>query len=323
MYNKFFISFLKVTLYDVNQRLDNFLFKNIKSLPRCKIYSLIRKGNIRVNNNRKSYRYKLQFNDILRIPLIYLNSNKFLYLSKNIIYKFTNNIIYEDNYLILVNKYSGISVHSGNKVKYNLIDIYRSLKLNNYLNLVHRLDKYSSGLLLISKNREILINLNNQFKNLSIIKKYYILVCGVWPKDIYKVNNLIYKYKDKGYIMNNNKKYLKNIKLKWSLTYFKIVKIINNFTLLKAYPITGRFHQIRLHVSYLGYPILFDNLYGNKYLNNKFYINKISRLFLHCNYISFYHCILKKRLIFSIKLENDLCYILEYIKNNNIIKQGD
>ncbi len=319
MCNKFFINFLKVSLYDVNQRLDNFLFKNIKNLPRCKIYSLIRKGNIRVNNKRKSYKYKLNINDILRLPLINFNNNKFLYLHKNIINKFINKIIYEDNYIILINKPSGISVHDGNKVKFNLIDIYRSLKLNKYLNLVHRLDKYSSGLLLISKNKNILVNLNNQFKNFNIIKKYYILVCGIWPKNVHKIDTFIYKYKNRGYItVNKNNKYLKNVKLKWSLTYFKIIKFINNFTLLKAYPITGRFHQIRLHVSFLGYPILYDNLYGNKYLNNKFYINKISRLFLHCNYISFFHCFLKKKLIFNIKLDNDLYFILKFIKNRNL-----
>lgn len=321
MYNKFFINFLKVSLNDINQRLDNFLFKKIKYLPRCKIYSLIRKGNIRVNNKRKSYKYKLNLNDILRIPLYNFNiKNKLLYLNKNIKNKFINRIIYEDNYLILVNKPSGISVHDGNKVKLNLIDIYREIKLNKYLNLIHRLDKYSSGLLLISKNRDILINLNNQFKNLNIIKKYYILVCGNWPKNIYKIDKFIFKHKKKAYIINKFTKDYKNIKLKKSLTYFKIIKYINNFTLLKAYPITGRFHQIRLHTSYLGYPILFDNLYGNKNINNKFYINKLSRLFLHCTYISFFHYFLNKKLFFNIKLDNDLYCILNFIKNNNIIK---
>ncbi len=320
MYNKFFINFFKIGINDVNQRLDNFLFKNIKNLPKSKIYSLIRKGNIRVNNSRICFNYKLNINDILRIPLInFKKKNKFLYLNKSIIDKFVNRIIYEDNYLILVNKPSGISVHDGNKVRLNLIDIYRSLKSNKYLNLVHRLDKYSSGLLLISKNRNILVNLNNQFKYSNIIKKYYILVYGNWPREIYKVSKFIFKYKKKGYIISKKQEFYKNIKLKWSLTYFKIIEYINNFTLLNVYPVTGRFHQIRLHTSYIGYPILFDNLYGNRYLNKKLYIKNISRLFLHCNYISFFHYFLNKRIFFNIKLENDLYYILNVIKKNNII----
>ncbi len=320
MYKKFFLSFIKISFNNVGQRLDNFLFSKIKCIPKCKIYSLIRKGNIRINNKRISYKYRLNLNDILRIPLISFNLKiKKLDLNKNIINKFNSKIIYEDNYLVLINKISGISVHSSNKDFFNLIDIYRSIINTKYLNLIHRLDKYSSGLLLLSKNRNILIKLCNDFKYKNIIKKYILLVCGKWPKNLIKVSSYLIKSKYRGYTFNNNnnKNYILNKNYKFSLTYFRVIDYINNFTLLEAIPVTGRFHQIRLHVSSKGYPILFDNIYGNIYLNNKFYILNKSRLFLHCSYISFFHYFLNKKLEFYSKLDSDLCYILYNIKNNN------
>ncbi len=314
MYKKFFLSFIKININNLNQRIDNFLFSKIKSLSKSKIYSLIRKGNIRVNNKRISYKYKLNINDILRIPLISFNKNiKNIFLSKKIVNKFKNRIIYEDKYLILINKISGISVHSGKNIYWNLINIYRNLNIKyKYLNLIHRLDKYSSGFLLLSKKRNILIKLNNDFKLHNIRKKYILLVYGYWSKNIKKISNFLVKYNNRGYVY----KYKKNnfSKFKKAITYFKIINYIGNFTLLEAEPITGRFHQIRLHTSFLGFPILFDNIYGNKYINNKFYIYKVSRLFLHCNFISFLHPILNKRLNFFLKLDDDLCYILYNIK---------
>ncbi len=317
MCSKFFLNFLKINCNHVGQRLDNYIFSKIKYIPKCKIYSLIRKGNIRINNKRISYKYRLKINDIIRLPLISLNyKSRNLNLDSLVIDKFIKRIIYEDNYIIVVNKISGISVHYNKKDIFNLIDIYRNLINISFLNLVHRLDKYSSGLLLLSKNRNILVKLCNDFKYKRIIKKYILLVCGKWPINLNKISNYLIKIKKKGYVFNNNCLLNINNKYKFSLTYFKVLKYINNFTLLEAIPITGRFHQIRLHVSNKGYPILFDNIYGNKKLNNSFSFIKKNRLFLHCNYISFFHYYLKKKVKFYSKLDNDLCYILYYIKNN-------
>ncbi len=314
MCKKFFLNLLKINFNNVGQRLDNFLFSKIKILPKCKIYSLIRKGNIRINGKRISYKYKLKINDIVRIPLINLNiKNRILNLSNKIINKFKNRIIYEDNYIVIVNKISGISVHYNKNDVFNLIDIYKNLININFLNLVHRLDKYSSGLLLLSKNRNILVKLCNDFKKRNIIKKYILLVYGKWPINLNKISNYLIRIKKRSYILNNLNL---NNKYKFSLTYFKILKYINNFTLLEAIPITGRFHQIRLQVSNEGYPILFDNIYGNIKLNYSFSYLNINRLFLHCNYISFYHYFLKKKVEFYSKLDKDLCYILNHIKDN-------
>ncbi len=308
MINYFFLNFIEIDLYSVNQRIDNFLFKKIKCLPKNKIYSLLRKGNIRVNNKRVRPKYKLNLKDIIRIPLINLKEqNKNFYFNKNKIIKFKKYIIYEDKYLLVINKPSGISVHRGKKIYWNIIDIYRNIFSNiKYLELVHRIDKYTSGILLMSKNIFLLRNLHFSFKNRNIKKKYLALVYGLWPENINKINNfdLLKKFSKFNF-------YFKN---KFCETFFKVKEYIGNFTLLIIYPKTGCKHQIRLHTSYLGFPIVGDYLYGNKDINKFFFKFNFKRLFLHSYYISFFYPILKKKIFFYAKLSKELLYILNFLR---------
>ncbi len=311
MKKKFFLNFITIDNNSVNQRIDNFLFKKIKYLSRNKIYSLIRKGNIRINKKRISHKYKLKLFDVVRLPLIRLNSlNKKIYISKNNILKFKNMIIHEDKFLLVFNKPYGISVHGGTNINFNIIDILRNEIYNNYyLELIHRIDKNSSGILLIAKNRIVLCKLQQDFKNHNIIKKYFILVHGNWPKNIKLIKNFISKKKYNNFFI---------YKKKFSQTNFKILKYINNYTLLSVQTLTGRNHQIRLHTSNLGFPIIFDNIYGNKYLDKILFSKiKISRLFLHAYFISFFHPILKIKKEICINLDKKLLLILNKINNLN------
>ncbi len=312
MIKKFFLNYLKINNENINQRIDNFLFRNFKYLSKNKIYSLIRKGNIRVNKKRISHKYKLNKNDIIRLPLIELkdvNKNNVIFLNKNEIIFFENRIIYEDNYLIVINKPSGISVHKGTNILFNIIDIYRYLRPDiKYLDLIHRIDKYTSGILLISKCKYFLISLNKYFVEKKIIKKYILLVYGLWSKNINLMESFIIKKFRRSFVIFNK---IKNSK--FSKTYFKILYKIGNFTLLKAYPITGCNHQIRLHCSFLGYPILGDKIYNHLNFLNNFKLKINNRLFLHSYFISFFHPFLKKNIEFKIKLDNELCYILKLL----------
>ncbi len=288
MVNNFFLNFVKVNYNDVNQRIDNFLFKIIKILPKNKIYSLLRKGNIRVNKKRIIHRYRLKLNDIIRIPLVKIK-NKNIYIDKYIIEKFKKYIIYEDKYIIAINKPSGICVHNGTNINLNIIDIYRNIKFkNNYLELVHRLDKDTSGILLLAKNKKILCYLHQCFKDNKIKKKYIALVHGLWPKNISKIENCIIKSKYLSVVSNKGK---------LSKTFFNVKKYFNKYTLLNIKPCTGRNHQIRLHTSYINHPIVGDNIYGNKFLNNLFYMKfKIKKLFLYSYYLSFFNPFSKKKI---------------------------
>ncbi len=314
MYNNFFLNFIKINYNDEGKRIDNFLFKKIKCLPRSKIYSLLRKGNIRVNKKRISFKYRLKINDLVRIPLVKLNKNNFS-IDKYTLNLYRNNIIYEDLYLLIINKPSGVSVHSGTNSYINIIDIYRFMNLNIcFLELIHRLDKDTSGILLLSKNKKVLKCLHKDFKNCKIIKKYICLVYGYWPLNINKVENFIVRDKYNKYISNNSNNG------KYSKTLFKVYYYLNNCTLISAKPLTGRTHQIRLQTSFLGYPIIFDRIYGNKKINS-FFKKKFNfeRLFLHCNYICFKHPIFDKKMYFNSKIDSKLLFILNSLKKKGNI----
>ncbi len=309
MIKDFFLNFIKVNINNVNQRIDNYLFKIIKVLPKSKIYSLLRKGNIRVNKKRISHNYKLKINDIIRIPLINIKKKK-IYIDKYIIDKFKSYIIYEDKYILAINKPYGISVHKGSKINLNIIDIFRSIYKNErFLELVHRIDKNTSGILLISKNLDILRFLHKSFKKNEIKKQYIGLIHGIWPYNIKKIESYISKDRYISYITK------KPNKGKLSKTLFNINKYFNKYTLLNIIPITGRNHQIRLHTSSIGYPIVGDNIYGNK-KNNNFFLKKfgIKRLFLHSYILSFFHPFYKKNIKLYANLNNDFLLIL-----NNLI----
>ncbi len=309
MIKDFFLNFIKVNINNVNQRIDNYLFKIIKVLPKNKIYSLLRKGNIRVNKKRISHNYKLKINDIIRIPLINIKKKK-IYIDKYIIEKFKNYIIYEDEYILAINKPYGISVHKGSKINLNIIDIFRCIYKNEkFLELVHRIDKNTSGILLISKNLNILRFLHKSFKKNRIKKQYIGLIHGIWPFYINKIENYISRNRYVSYI---TKEYSNG---KLSKTLFNINKYFNKYTLLNIIPITGRNHQIRLHTSSLGYPIVGDNVYGNK-KNDYFFFKKfgIKRLFLHSYILSFFHPFYKKKIKLYANLNDDFLSIL-----NNLI----
>ncbi len=304
MEKKFFLNFITIDHYSINQRIDNFLFKKIKNIPKCKIYILLRKGNIRVNKKRVLPKYKLKINDVIRIPLINLNLSKHIYVSKKNILKFKKMIIYEDKFLLIINKSYGISVHGGTGIYINIIDVFRNKLYNQkYLELIHRIDKDASGILLLAKNRKVLCKLQNDFKFNRVVKKYFILVHGIWPNSKKIVENFIF---------------IKKGKKKFSRTIFKFLKYINNYTLLSVQSLTGRNHQIRLHAKYLGFPIIFDRLYGNKKLDKLLFSRiKINRLFLHAYYISYFHPITSIKLKICINLDKTLLLILKKINEFN------
>ncbi len=307
MYKKFFINFIKVDINEVGQRIDNFLIKKIKNLPKCKIYSLLRKGNIRINGKRVVYKYKLLLNDMIRLPLIKLNKQKKFHLSKNILNLFKKLIIYEDKYILVINKPYGMSVHGGKNIYYNIIDIYKYLFNNLYIELIHRLDRNTSGVLMLAKSRYALCTFHYFFVNKKIKKKYIALVYGLWPK------NIKFVITEKKNSCIENKKYSK--------TLFKVKNYINNFTLLYIYPITGHKHQIRKHTSLKGYPIVFDHIYGNYKLNKYIYsLLKIKRMCLHAYYIHFVHPFTKIEQTFFAKKDKNFSFILKKIKYLNFNK---
>ncbi|CAL4323639.1 23S rRNA pseudouridine(955/2504/2580) synthase RluC [Buchnera aphidicola] len=288
----------------INQRIDNFLQKKFKNVPKSMIYRIIRIGKIRINKKRIKPQYKLKIGDRIRIPPIKVIDKKekkfFISEHQKII---LHNVLYEDKDLLIINKPSGIAVHGGSGIKLGIIEYFRKCRpLEKTLELVHRLDRDTSGVLVLAKNRTSLISLHKQIREKKIQKKYIALVHGSWPIHLKKISEPILKT----YSKNKQKKMLIHQDGKASETYFEIKKKYSCTTLMSIKPKTGRTHQIRIHTLYAGYPILFDKIYGknslDKNIKNKI---KINRLLLHASSINFTHPKNGKKIYITAPLDID------------------
>ena len=273
---------------NAGQRLDNFLISHIKNVPRKHIYKLIRTGQVRINSSRSKPSSKLNINDKVRIPPISLTESLKPTINKDQIKIMKEKLIYEDKYIIVFNKPSSFSVHSGTNTGYGLIDVIRKFRKDfERLDLLHRLDKETSGCIIITKSYESLKIFQKKIKNKEINKKYLCLVKGRWNAKIKKSTH----------------KLTRDSKTVDAETRFKVIKYYKNSTLLEAELITGRYHQIRKHCEILNHPIIGDKKYGDRALNKLYKERGLSRIFLHASRIKFY---LNKEIIVECPLPKEL-----------------
>ncbi|MXP51005.1 23S rRNA pseudouridine(955/2504/2580) synthase RluC [Pantoea sp. SoEX] len=283
------INTIIITNRNLNQRIDNFLNSKFKKIPKSFIYKILRKGKIKVNKKRVKPLYKLKINDEISIISSYLyNEHKTISnIKKNKVAFLNKLILYEDDYIIVINKPSGVAVHGGSGLSFGVIEGLRSLRSNcSFLELVHRLDRSTSGLLLIAKKRSALKCLHEQLRNRFIKKDYLALVHGIWPSNL-KIINAPLKKQISLYSSSRSMVYV-DINGKPSETYFQVKEYFRSTTLLKVRPITGHTHQIRVHAMHAGYPILFDGRYGKNSLDNQIDLG-LNRLFLHAHALTFLH----------------------------------
>ena len=263
---------LKVNADNEGRRIDNYLLSIYKSVPKSKIYKIIRKGEVRVNSSRIKAHYKLCINDLIRIPPNLDTSetiNKII--EKKDIKNHISDILYEDaNYLIL-NKNKGISVHGGTKHFVGLIDIVRK-KFGENIDLCHRLDKDTTGCIVFAKNKKSVKHFNETLKNQNITKTYNAILVGNLKKNI-KIDTPIYKEDP--------------LKIKNSLSKFKIIKNLKNCTFVEVQIYSGRTHQIRLHASSIDHPVLFDDKYGDHIFNKSLTNITTKKIALHSKSIIF------------------------------------
>ena len=281
---------------NAGQRLDNFLISYIKNVPRKHIYKLIRTGQVRINSSRSKPSSKLNINDKVRIPPISLTESLKPTINKDQIKIMKEKLIYEDKYILVFNKPSSFSVHSGTNTGYGLIDVIREFRKDfKRLDLLHRLDKETSGCVIITKSYESLKIFQKKIKNKEINKKYLCLVKGRWNAKIKKSTHRL----------------TRDSKTVDAETHFKVIKYYKNSTLLEAELITGRHHQIRKHCEILNHPIIGDKKYGDRALNKLYKEKGLSRIFLHASLIKFY---LNKEIIVECPLPIEL---ESFLKNHN------
>ena len=278
------IQYIDIDESSEDQRIDNFLFKTFKDVPKNHIFKIIRNGEVRVNKKRVKTLYKLKINDVVRIPPIEFIEKKEKKPSNN----FKPHIIYEDEWLLVVNKPSGLAVHGGSGIDFGLIEHMRHIKPEyKFLELVHRIDKNTSGVIVIAKKRSALRSMQELFRNKKIKKNYLVAVKGNWDSKKKEVSlRLEKKQTPEGHHVNVVEDPLKG---KLSKSIFYLVKQMQKKSLLSAQIITGRTHQIRVQLAFLGFPVLGDDKYGDFALNKKLQSSGLKRMFLHAHKLSFFH----------------------------------
>lgn len=267
------------------QRIDNFLIARLKGVPKSRIYRLVRKGEVRVNKGRVKVVYKICPGDVVRIPPVRTAAVVVKPTPpEKLLAKIAKSIIFENSDLIIVNKASGIAVHGGSGISMGLIELLRFHFQNQRLELVHRIDRDTSGCVMIAKKRSVLVEMQNQFREKTIEKHYLALVAGKWPNSTRQVDAPLMKNQ-----LESGERIVKiSGEGKASLTEFRVLKRFKKATLVDAKPITGRTHQIRVHCRFAKHPILADDKYDNEESKQTTKALAIKRLFLHAATLEFF-----------------------------------
>ena len=277
---------MSVKILEVNQdnngrRLDNYLISIFKNIPKSKIYNIIRKGEVRINSGRVKPHKKIKTGDQIRIPPYLDNIDKnVVAINPKLHSLIKDNIVFENNNFLVINKPYGISVHSGSKNNFGIIDIARDI-FGSSIDLCHRIDKETSGCLVLSRNKQSNKWFNNQLASNKVKKKYVAIIKGHLKKTI-KVNTLIDKH-----FIDQSKSFVNSDNGKEAISSFKLKKLLNSSCFVEIDIFTGRTHQIRVQSSHIGHPILNDAKYGDKNFNKTISPNKIKRMALHSSEIRF------------------------------------
>ncbi|MEZ9709900.1 23S rRNA pseudouridine(955/2504/2580) synthase RluC [Vibrio breoganii] len=305
------VQFVDIDSDMAGQRIDNFLRNQLKAIPKSMVYRIVRKGEVRVNKKRVKAEYKLQAGDIVRIPPVTLPATEeapALSTKLNKVSELEHCILYEDEHVLILNKPSGTAVHGGSGLKFGAIEALRALRPEaRFLELVHRIDRDTSGILLVAKKRSALRHLQTQFREKTVQKYYFALVMGEWKSSIRKVTAPLLKNEVNSIVRVNPNG-------KASETRFKIIEKLNNATLLQASPITGRTHQIRVHTQYVGHPIAWDDRYGDRRFDAFTGKVGLDRLFLHAANIKFIHPGTEEEMDISAPMENKLQRAIEGLR---------
>ena len=280
------VAFITIDEDAAGQRIDNFLLRILKGVPKTRVYRIVRKGEVRVNKKRVTADYRLALHDLVRVPPITLaHRDAPVRPADSVIDQLQQAVLYEDDQLLIINKPSGLAVHGGSGLSYGVIEALRQLRPENRtLELVHRLDRDTSGCLVIAKRRSMLRHLHNQLQQKGRVEKLYqALVVGKWPARKQLVNAPLLK----NVLQSGERMVRVHPDGKQSRTAYRVLERYANMTLVEAYPITGRTHQIRVHCLHAGHPIAGDEKYGVDEVNQEQKRSGLKRLFLHAASIQF------------------------------------
>lgn len=265
------------------QRIDNFLIRKCKGVPRSHIYRIIRKGDVRVDGRRIKQTRKLVAGEQVRIPAIRIDVESDARVPDKLAKAAGSSVLLEHDDFLVVNKPPGIAVHGGSGLAFGLIDALRQYREEPKLELAHRLDRATSGCLLIGRGLSANRKLQDLFRQRNIAKRYWAIVEGQWPKSIQKVDAPLLKNQEHA----GERRVMVDPSGQEALTYVSIAESFADATLLDVELDTGRTHQIRVHTRHSGHAVIGDGRYGDNGRNAKFKKIGLNRLFLHSRELAF------------------------------------
>ena len=306
------VQFLDISAAQAGQRIDNYLLTLEKGVPKSRIYRAIRKGEVRVNKGRIKQTYRIQEGDNIRIPpLRTAEKTEITTVSHSMTQQLNDSILLEDDDLLVLNKPPGLAVHAGTNVKQGVIEALRIIRSElPYLELVHRLDRDTSGVLLLAKSREALLNLQQQMINHDINKRYLTLVKGSWSDG----EKLVEQPLKKNTVSSGERMVRVDAEGKYAKTTFIARETFAQAQLTEVILYTGRTHQIRVHCQCTGHPIASDTKYGHPEFDADMKSKGLKRLFLHAASIEFTHPLTEQRLKIEAPLEPSLEKFLTQLK---------
>ena len=269
------------------QRLDNFLLNQLKGVPKSHIYRLLRSGQVRVNRGRKKPGYRIQAGDLVRIPPVRVARREAPEIPDAVLALLENAVLFENRDVLVLNKPAGLAVHGGSELGFGLIEAARQLYPDQFLELVHRLDRETSGCLVLAKNRESLNRLHSALREghaetgaPRVEKTYLALLAGLWQHGSRTVTMPLHKRRRGGEhrveISEDGQR---------AVSHFKLVQHYRHASLMEVRIDTGRTHQIRVHAAGLGHPVAGDSKYGDAGFNREMKQLGLQRLFLHATHI--------------------------------------
>jgi 23S rRNA pseudouridine955/2504/2580 synthase len=269
---------LEVGDESASQRIDNFLLRHLKGVPKSHVYRVLRSGEVRVNSGRVKPEYRLQIGDKVRVPPVRMSEKKPVFIRP-----LQLPVLFEDAALIIIDKPSGIAVHGGSGVSYGVIESLRAERpREKFLELAHRLDRDTSGLLMVAKKRSALVELHRMLREGEVDKRYLAVVKGAWKGEGREIRASLHKY----VTGQGERRVAVREDGQTAATRVKPLKVGTEFSSLELKLLTGRTHQIRVHLAHAGHPIVGDDKYGDFDLNKAL---KTKRMLLHAGGLSLRH----------------------------------
>jgi len=297
--NKARATVLEVGEESAAQRIDNFLLRRLKGVPKSHVYRVLRSGEVRVNSGRIKPDYRLRLGDKVRLPPVRISAS----VSRPAAKPRSFPIAFEDPALLVIDKPSGVAVHGGSGVSFGVIESLRAARPEaKMLELAHRLDRDTSGLLMLAKKRGALVELHRMLRDGEVEKVYVAVVKGVPAKKQFDIRESLHKHVTAS---GERRVSVKEDGLA-AITKVRLLAKSADFSLLEVRLMTGRTHQIRVHLAHAGHPVLGDDKYGDFELNRGMARQGVKRLFLHAHRLSFRHPLEGQRLKLEARLPEDL-----------------